>query len=160
LAGDRRLVGERLHQSDLAVSERSDLIALDADRPQQLVSPEHGHRQQAAEGQLSGSVGILGVTPNIVNVDCAALQNGPPRAALASGGYRVAFEKVLVLRGEITGDHGSQHLTIESEDRRLLRLAQPYRALRQLLHNRLQIERGPADHLQKLAGGSLLLERY
>ena len=60
--------------------------------------------------------------------------------------------------GEVVGHHGSEELTVESEDRRLHGLAQSDRVLGQGLEDRLEIEGGPADHLEQLAGRRLLLE--
>ena len=50
LDGDGRLVGEGLHQRDLAIAERPDLVSVDDDHPEQLVRPEHGDRQDGADG--------------------------------------------------------------------------------------------------------------
>ncbi len=51
-----------------------------------------------------------------------------------------------------------QQLTVESEDQRALGFAEPDRVLGQRLEDRLEIERGPPDHLEELAGRRLLLE--
>ena len=50
LDGDGGLVGEGLHQGDLAVGERPDLVPDDRDHAEQLVRPEHGHRQHGPDG--------------------------------------------------------------------------------------------------------------
>ena len=55
-------------------------------------------------------------------------------------------------------DHCSQNLTVGAPDERAFGLAQPDRVLGQRLEDRLEIERGPADHLEQLAGRRLLLE--
>ena len=53
----------------------------------------------------------------------------------------------------------SQNLAVEAQDDAALGLAQPDRVLGQRLEDRLEIERGPPDHLEQLAGRRLLLER-
>jgi hypothetical protein len=45
---DHRLVGEVLHQLDLLAGERPDLLAVDADHPDQLALLEHRHRNEGA----------------------------------------------------------------------------------------------------------------
>ena len=57
------------------------------------------------------------------------------------------------------GGHDSQELTVEAEDQRTLGLAQPDRVLGQRVEDRLEVEGGPPDHLEQLAGRRLLLER-
>ena len=47
LDGDDGLVGEVLHQLDLLVGERTNLLAIDADRADQLVLLEHRHGKTA-----------------------------------------------------------------------------------------------------------------
>ena len=66
----------------------------------------------------------------------------------------------LELGGDVVGGHDPQNLTVEAEDQRALGLAQPDRILGQRLEDRLEVERGPADHLEQLAGRRLLLQRH
>ena len=63
------------------------------------------------------------------------------------------------LRGDVLDRHHPQHPSVEARDHRSLRLAQSDRVLGQGLEHRLQIEGGPPDHLEQLAGRGLLLER-
>ena len=63
------------------------------------------------------------------------------------------------LGGDVVGGDDSQDLTVEAVDERTFGLAQPDRVLGQRVEDRLEIERGPPDHLEQLAGRRLLLER-
>src|SRR5262245_30236770 len=55
--------------------------------------------------------------------------------------------------------HESQNLTVEALNERAFGIAQPDRVLGQGLEHRLELERGPPDHLEQLAGRRLLFER-
>ena len=81
LDGDRRLVGEGLHQGDLALGERPDLVAVDHDDAEQLARPEAwGQTASVRTGSMSPRpVGVLRVAPGIVYVDAAPLEGGARR---------------------------------------------------------------------------------
>ena len=79
-------------------------------------------------------------------------------AALAPGAMGFRSTKALQLGRGVVGRHGSQKLPVEPEDERALGLAQPDRVLGHRLEDRLEVEGGPADHLEQLAGRRLLLE--
>ena len=160
LYDDGRLVGEGLHEGDLAVGERPDLESVDDGHPEQLVCPEHGNRQHGPHGvHLSRGVRVLGVGLRIVNVDGAQLEGGARHAAPAPRRDGIHLHECPELGGRVVAGHESQELAIEAEDERALGLAQADRVLRERLEYRLQVERGPPDHLEQLAGRRLLLER-
>ena len=96
---------------------------------------------------------------SIENVDGSKLEGGAPRAAHATRANGIRLDECSQLRGGIVGGPDSQELAVEAIDERALGLAQPDRVLRQRLEDRLEIERGPADDLEELAGRRLLLER-
>ena len=159
LDGDGRLIGEGLHQGDLAVGERPDLEPVNGNHTKQLVRPQHRDRQQGPHGvYLSRPVGVLRVGLNVVNVRGAPIEGGARRGAPASGGDRIPLDECYELGGGVVAGHPSQKLTVEAEDERALGLAQPDRVLGQRLEDRLEIEGGPPDHLEQLAGRRLLLE--
>ncbi len=137
LDGYGRLVSKGLHQGDLTIRERPNLVPLDADRSQQLSRPEHRDCKQGPERELPIPVGVLGVGPDIVNVDGASLKGGAPRAAMASGRDGILLEELSLRGGEVVGDHGLKKLTVEAEDRYLFSLAQPHRVLGQRFEDRL-----------------------
>src|SRR5206468_6191530 len=85
---------------------------------------------------------------------------GARRGAVPSGRNGIPLDKSSDLRGGIVGRHDTEQLTVEAEDERSFGLAQPDGVLGERLEDRLQIERGPADDLEQLAGRGLLLERH
>src|SRR4029453_449894 len=92
-------------------------------RPQQLTRPEHRDRKQGSV-RGPGPVCVLGVGPDIVNVDGAPLESSPPRGTSASRRNGILTGELSVLRSEIVGGHDAKHLTVEAPDDRLLGLAQ------------------------------------
>src|SRR5207247_4292327 len=86
-------------------------------------------------------------------------EGGTPRNAPASGSDRAPFEEGSEVGGDVVAGDDPQEVPVEAEDERLVPLAQPDRVLGQRLEDRLEIERGPPDHLEQLAGRRLLLER-
>ncbi len=160
LDGDGRLVGEGLHQRDLAVGERADLVPVDRDHSEQLVRPQHGNREHRPDGlYLTHPRGVLGVRADVMNVDRAALQPRAPGAAPAIERDRIQVGECHELGGDVMAGDGPQNLAVEAPDDAAPGLAQPHRVLGQRLEDRLEIERRPPDHLEQLAGRGLLLER-
>src|SRR5262245_573346 len=92
-------------------------------------------------------------------MDGPSLEGGTAGTAPAVGRYRMRLHELLVLAREVPGNHGSKHPTVEAEDRRLLGFTQPDRVFGQRVEHRLEVEGGPPDHLEQLAGRRLLLER-
>src|SRR5262249_44255639 len=106
-----------------------------------------------------GQIGELWVRLNILDVDGTPLEGGASGGAFSSGADGIPLEDLFLLLREVVGDHESKELTVETEDCRLHGLAQPDRVLGQCLEDGLEIERGPPDHLEQLAGRRLLIER-
>src|SRR4030095_5446607 len=90
--------------------------------------------------------------------DGRTVEGGAPPGSLPTGRDGISLKEFSVLGGEVVGDHGSKELTVEAADQPLRRPAQPDCVLDQRLEDRLESERGPADHLEQLAGRRLLLE--
>ena len=161
LDGDGRLVGESLHQGDLALGERPDLVSHDIDRAEQLVRPEHGNRNHGAEGTyLPRAKGVLGIGADIVDMDRAPLERDTPRAASTSCEDGIRLLERPQVRRQVVGGHEPHHLAVEPKDQRVLGFAQPDRVLGQRFEHWLQVEGGPPDHLEQLAGRRLLLEGH
>ena len=157
---DRGLVGEGLHQGDLTVREWPNLVSENHDHPQELSSLEHGDPKHGPDGvHMYCPIGVLGVGQDIMNVDRAPLEGGARRAGMASGSNGIPLDECSEFGGGVVRGHGSQKLTVEAEDERAFGRAQPDRVLGQRLEDRLEIERGAADHLEQLAGRRLPLER-
>ncbi len=160
LDGDGRLVRKGLHQGDLAVGKRQDLMPVDNDHPQQLVRPEHGDPKHGPDGvHLRRTVGVLGVGQDILKVYRAPFEGSASRCARAREGQGVTLEECYELGGCVVGGHDAQHLPVETVDQRAFGRTQRDRVLSECLEDRLEIERGAADHLEQLAGRRLLLER-
>ena len=94
-----------------------------------------------------------------MDVDGAPVEGGTRHAAVASGRDGIPLDEGSELGGDVVGGHDSQKLTVEAEDRRAFGLAEPDGVLGQRLEDRLEVEGGPADNLEQLAGRRLLLER-
>ena len=158
---DDGLVGEGLHQGDLAVGERQHLVSDDVDDSLQLAGPEHRHGNQSSEGaHLSRAVGVLGIGTGIEDLDRALLQGSTTGAASPSRLDRILLLECSQLRRDVVGGHHSQHLPVEPEDQRVLALAQLDGVLGHRLEHRLQIEGGLPDHLEELAGRRLLFQCF
>ena len=98
LDGDDRLGGEVRHQLDLLVGERPHLLAVDADRADQLALLEHRHVEQASRAaELGGGdaerfavgIGLLGVgihdvdrLPRAGDTTQAGRRAGPDRSPI------------------------------------------------------------------------------
>ena len=129
---------------------------------EQLSRPEHGDRQHGADGvDRAWRRTCTRDRPEHRGCGrCAARGRSARRGALASGRDGVPLDEVPELGGDVVSGHHSQELTIEAQDERPLGLAQPDRVLGQRLEDRLEVEGGPADHLEQLAGRRLLLEGH
>src|SRR5215470_818253 len=93
-----------------------------------------------------------------MNMDGASFESGASGSAPASWRDGILLHEGSQLWGDVVGGRDSQDLTVEAEDERALGLAQPDRILGQRLEDRLEIEGGPPDHLEELAGRRLLIE--
>src|SRR5262249_29014319 len=151
---------EGLDQGDLTFADGPHLLPINDDHSQEFVRPQHRDGQHSPHGvYLLHPVRVLWVALNIVNVDGASLEGSTRRGAPAAGGHRILLHEGSRLGGGIVGGDESQHLAVEAEDERAFGLAQSHRVFGQRLEDRLEVERGPADHLEQLAGRRLLLER-
>ena len=83
-----------------------------------------------------------------------------PSCCPRPGRWDSARRRLVSSRGDVVGGHDAQDLTVEAENQPTFRRAQPDRVLGQCVEHRLQVEGGPPDHLEQLAGRRLLLERH
>ena len=140
----------------------SDLESIDRDHPEQLVRPEHWDRKHGPDGiyLLVTRRCIRGRPGHRECGWCAARVRRAPNVLPRPGEMGFRSTKSLstgeTLWTTTTRRTGPSKRKIE----RTLGLAQPDRVLGQRLEHRLEIERGPADHLEQLAGRRLLLERH
>src|SRR5215510_16095922 len=94
-----------------------------------------------------------------MNMDGTPLEGGASRRTSPVELYWILRDHRGVVLGKVADNHGSKEVTIVAEDHRLLSLAEPHSVLGHRLEHRLEIEGGPPDHLEELAGRRLLLER-
>ena len=124
LDGDRRLVGEGLHQGDLTVGERMDLMPMHDDDPEQLLCPQERDDEYGPVGlEVLPVVGILRIATDIVDVDGSPLEGGPPHAASASRRERVALDEGLELGRHVVGGRRTQEAAVEAANHRVLGVA-------------------------------------
>src|SRR5207249_3562535 len=108
------------------VSERPDLESVDHEHAQQLAGLEHGDPEHGPDRvYLDRSVAVLGIGEDVVNVNGAPLESGAGRTAVTSGRERILLDERHELSGGIERRDRLQKLTVEPEDERALRLAQP-----------------------------------
>jgi hypothetical protein len=99
------------------VHEWPDLVPVDRNDSQQLTRPEHGDYQHGpVRSNLLPSVGVLGIGPDIVDVDGAPLESGPTDAAPASRSDGILLDECSELGEDVVGGHDSHNLTVEPED--------------------------------------------
>ena len=161
LDGDHGLVGEGLHQLDLLVGERPDLRPSDHENTDDRGFPQHGDGQDRPDLGASLGLGpaILGIGHGVVDVNDAALEEGPARRGLPAGAMRMPLHHLDEFRRFPVGDRRAVDVLVLPVDEALVGAAQPHRALHEALEDRLEIERRAADDLQDLARRRLLLER-
>ena len=88
LDGDHRLVGEGLHQGDLTVGERPDLVPIDRDHAEQLAPAEHRDRQDGPDRiHLLHYMAVLRIGEHILDrVPYSGTDRGPcPRHSSGAG---------------------------------------------------------------------------
>jgi hypothetical protein len=90
-------------------------------------------------------------------MDSAPLEGGAPPSAVAARHDRIVFDERSELRGDIVAGHEPQNAPVEALDERSFGPAQPDSILGQRLEDGLEIEGGPADDFEELAGRRLLL---
>src|SRR4030095_1298291 len=131
LNGDRSLIGEGLHQRNVAVSERLDLTSVDDNGTEQLVPPKHWQCQHGPDrfGLWQRHKGVVGFPWDSVNVDGPPLESRARRAALAPERDRITLEEFSIRGRDVMSNHDPQNLPIESVNGRLPGLASPPRVL-------------------------------
>jgi hypothetical protein len=90
-------------------------------------------------------------------MDSAPLERGAPTDSLAPGRKWILLKKLSELGRDVVAFGNPQKLPVESEDHPAFGRTQPDRVLGQRLEDGLEIERGPPNDLEQLAGRRLLL---
>src|SRR6516164_3733548 len=100
---------------------------------------------------------ILGISSHIFDMNRPTFESGARSGSVSSGSKGSAREELSALRGHIESSYQTEEFTIEAEDECLIRPAQPRCRFHQRIEHRLQIEGRPADHLEHVGRGGLLL---
>src|SRR2546425_2056992 len=164
---DRRLVGERLHELDLAIRERADREPSEDDRPQDVAFAEHGHSEHGSRSRLLDDPRFrqqVGLRRHVRHVDRAPLADQPvhdraldmeqvapvlppPEDHVRIARFRVSGAPVERVGLDLLGHPG------------YVRVRKARRALDHGLECRLDVEDGPAQRLQDVAHRGLAFER-
>src|SRR5258705_13288686 len=167
LDGDYGLVGEVSDEFDLLYSKRLDLLAVNRDCADQLVSLQHRHDEicpgpskigYCNNGRIALQIGRQG--PNIFDVDHLVGSGNGAEAAL-----RVRLELRVRPRGGVGGWHIVERNGTEASLFVKVHLAEicpanSRRVLQHLLENRLQFAGRGTDDLEDFRGCRLLLKRF
>ena len=158
---DQRLIGERLHQGDLPIAERTHFPPPRGDDPDQLGVPQHGHRQDRPRvfKTVSRRRHPLRVGKNIGDVHDPALESGPPGRRLAAWADAAAVQVCGELRRRVLVRGGVEELAVPQEKRGDVGIAEPRHVGEDRVVDGLEVGRRARDDPQHLAGGRLLLER-
>ena len=157
LDGDHRLVGEGLHQIDLALGERAGLRSRQYQHAFDIVVPEHRHAKRPANSVQ----GALGHFHFRVRKDIG-YDFDLPRCDDARGGRTAAGPRRVCcpIMQEFGGGAGSRsqrkHVAFAKEDRTAIGAAQFDRGLDQRFENALEIESRTTDDLEHVGGRGLL----
>src|SRR5262245_33903998 len=92
-------------------------------------------------------------------MDCPTFQYGSPGRAASIDGQGVLEPIPFHFAGVAQVGNQPQHISITLKDGALVSCAKPRRRFGQCVQYFLQIERGPADDLEYVGGGDLLLQR-
>src|SRR5262249_28238482 len=111
---DCRLVGERLDERDLLVSERLEFQSVDGDGSNEVVPFQHRDGERRADWPLvSHSIGILGIALDVRDVYRSPLKSSTRRDTVASRSDRVVIYELPELRRHVVGRHRAQKFTVE-----------------------------------------------
>jgi hypothetical protein len=164
LNGDDRLVGEGLEERNLPVAEGTHLLASDKDRPDRHAFTQQGSSQsrpRALSDLRRPRTWELSVDRRrqVMDVDDLPIEHCAARHVVPSQcpaiGRRTHERGHL---GAIRG-HQVQTIAVELQDLRITGIAETRSPFGHGVHDRLQVRRRVADHLEDLARRRLLVER-
>src|SRR6266446_5239723 len=163
LDGDDCLVSKGLQQLDLSVGERSPLGARHGDSTDSSARPQHRYEEAASPTDRAGKASIveLRIDLDVRYVDHCALEDCP--AGWQGPGWAGWIYAVHLLEGfggvVVLGDVIDQ-LAVDLKERAEESVAQAYGAPDDRVEDRLHVGLGPADDVQDLARGRLLVECF
>jgi hypothetical protein len=142
LDGDDGLLGKIAHQFDLLVGERTDFLAVDRNRSDELILLEHRHRNMRTRAGKPGRRGL--------NLFCCLVEGmddlfRPDEAVEGLSGYRQIWamlpEEIGQCRRRIQGRRGAQRAIVVAKQDAELGLADAGRVRQYRLEHRLQLAR-------------------
>src|SRR6516225_8257294 len=156
---DHRLVGEGCGELNLLAGEGPRLCATDYEAPDRLVLSQQRDGEDRPvsslpERQRVGFRELVALGSDIADMYRLALQDRAPGNRRSCDGQ---FDKVNRNRSMMSPKH--KRFALSQKDHRVIGIAQPRCRFHQRIEHRLQIERRPADHLEHVGGGGLLLQR-
>ena len=132
----------------------------DGDHAEQLARSDHRDPHDGPVAvDLLPAVCVVGIGRRVVHVDDPTLDRRPRGGAGRVPGRWDSARRTLGAPARPGDWRPPATPPVEPEDERPFRLTQADRVLGQRVEDRLEIERGPPDHLEQLAGRRLLLER-
>src|SRR5262245_63843655 len=121
---DHRLVGERLDERDLLVSERLEFQSVDSDGSNKIVPFQHRNGECRPDRPLvSHSIRILGIALDVRDVYRSPLEGSTRRDAVTSRSDRVLIYELPELRRHVAERGSAQKFTVEQEEERPLGFA-------------------------------------
>ena len=132
-------------------------MPIDENYSQQLIDLEHRDREDGSKRvHLPTPVGVLGVSLGIEHMNGTTVEGGASGGAGLAGHNRILFDEGYDFSRGVVGGDDAQILTVEAEDERSFRVAQPDRVLGQRLKKFLEIECGVTNNLKEFTGCGLL----
>jgi hypothetical protein len=132
-------------------------MPIDENYSQQLIGLGHGDREDGSKRvHLPTPVGVLGVSLGIEHMNGTTVEGGARGGAGLAGHNRILFDEGYDFSEGVVGGDDAQILTVEAEDERSFRVAQPDPVLSQRLKKFLEIEFGATNNLKEFTGCGLL----
>jgi hypothetical protein len=159
---DDGLVGERLEERDLRVTERTDVLAPDDDHPDRHLLPKEGHGERrvvAEASRVTASAGELVCRRKIIHVDSSPLQDSLSADSIRGERHPIVEYGLLQGYRPMVRRHPKVR-TLDAEDHGIDSIAELRRRSRDCFENWLSLGRRARYHPQDLSRGRLLLKRH
>ena len=160
---DHRLLGKGGQQIDLLFGEGLNARPANHDDAEDHTLPEHRHRHDRAMHLFFSAVflgpPVLGVREDVGDVHDASLQNGSSRSRRSVLVDRIPLHHLDKVRRMAEAGCNAIKLSVLPVDEALVRAAETDGILYQRLQHYLQVEGRPADDLEHVCRGGLLLQR-
>ncbi len=160
LHGDHGLVGKGGNQLDLPLAERLHPETNQHDDADELAFTYQRHPKLGVSTPANRfEITVFRVGSSIFDVDRLPVQQYAPDGRVAARRERKPAHECVEVGFVTKGRRRPVCLVIADDDMGRVRRTQPRGGFDQRVQNRLEVERRPADHLQHVARGGLILER-